>query len=174
MNLGVIVPGYVFSIALAVLLVRTADRRPALGLGLLGLVFLLAGLVNLGVALFDGRAYVDGFGPGAIGPYQGFIYGAFAAHVSVYVTVIALGQLGVAALLLLGRNDLIELGLYLAAFFLIGIAPLGVGSAFPSTVVMAAAPLLLLRQRFAESCLEVVRRRWKDGHPHDHGHAAAA
>jgi len=51
----------------------------------------------------------------------------------------------------------VRVGLIGAIAFLTAIAPLGIGSAFPATLVMAAAAVLLLRTRYHETLWAKLR-----------------
>jgi hypothetical protein len=83
---------------------------------------------------------VDGFGELAVlAAYRDFIHGPFRRHTAAIVLSITAGQLAVATLLASGPSPLRRLGVIGGIVFLLAIAPLGVGSAFPSTLLLAFA-----------------------------------
>ena len=87
------------------------------------------------------QAYVD-YGQSAAGLYQKFIYGIFSSYTSLIVSLIASGQIIVGIFLLMKRT-LFLLGIVGGIIFLVAISPLGIGSAFPSTLLMAISLVLL-------------------------------
>lgn len=91
---------------------------------------------------------------GALTPsdtYRAFIDGWFSRHVTQMVLSIAVGQVAIA--FLLARAESRRLGVLGASVFLLAIAPLGVGSAFPFSLT-AVASLLVMEWR-----LGALRRR---------------
>ncbi len=137
---------YIGSNVVALALVGLALYRPVWGRYALVLLFAAAGVLNAVLAIADPASYL-GFADLAVWPwYRAFIEGPFAAHAAWMVAAIALGQLVVAGLLMLAR-PWHTLGAAGAIVFLLAIAPLGLGSAFPSTVVMAAAVVLAVAGR---------------------------
>jgi hypothetical protein len=85
---------------------------------------------------------------GALTPsdtYRAFIEGWFSRHVTEIVLAIAVGQVAIA--FLLARRDRRRLGVLGASIFLLAIAPLGVGSAFPFSLT-AVASLVVMEWRF--------------------------
>jgi|Deesub1362B_J571_1020462.scaffolds.fasta_scaffold00006_289 hypothetical protein len=117
-------------------------KWPKVGKIAWAIVFLLAGGFNLWGALTNPERYIHGFGPTAIGFYQRFIYGPFSAHPSLFIGLIALGQLLVGLFLML-KKPFFSLGILGGIIFLLAISPLGVGSIFPSTLLMAGSLILL-------------------------------
>ncbi|MFP4529629.1 MAG: hypothetical protein ACLFQX_13870 [Candidatus Kapaibacterium sp.] len=108
------------------------------------LLFVGAGVFNIYTARTQPGQYVEGFGEHAVGPYQDFIYGSFAEHASMLVILIGLGQIAVSFLLAFPRKSLVA-GAIGGIVFLVAIAPLGIGSAFPSSLIMAAGLVILIR-----------------------------
>lgn len=134
-------------VALGVLLVCWRWRRA--GRALFFALFLWAAQLNLRLALVHPAAYLD-YARWAVGPYRRFILGPFARHTGSMVGAIALGQLGVAVLVAL-RGRAAQVGLLGAIVFLLAIAPLGRGSAFPFSITASLAAALLVRVRFDSS-----------------------
>ncbi len=108
-------------------------------------VFSWAAVTNAVIGLTNPAAYVDyaALTPSVV--YRDFILGWFSRHVPLMVLPIAVGQLTIAALLASRRPWHRQLGLAGALTFLLGIAPLGVGSGFPFSVTFGAALLVALR-----------------------------
>jgi hypothetical protein len=128
--------------ALAILLV--CRRWPRAGRGLFFALFLWASQVNLRFALTRPDVYLD-YARWAVEPYRRFILGSFASHTEQMVGAIALGQLAIAVLVAL-RGRALRLGLIGAIVFLLAIAPLGRGAAFPFSLIVSAAALLVMRR----------------------------
>lgn len=119
-----------------------------------GLLFFWAAGVNWWLAQTTPEVYLK-FADSAVLPlYREFILGFFARHTREIVTLIAAGQAFVGVLVFL-PGVWLRIGLSSAIFFLIAIAPFGIGSAFPSSLLMAGAALVLMRK----SERPVVRKR---------------
>ncbi len=145
-------------VALALLLVSGRWRR--VGRALFVALFLWAAQLNLRLALTNPGAYLD-YARWAAEPYRRFILGPFARHTTPLVAAIAGGQLAVAVLVAL-RGAAARLGLAGAVIFLLAIAPLGRGSAFPFSITASLAAGLLARRPFAATVagdLAGLRRR---------------
>lgn len=76
--------------------------------------------------------------------YRSFIHGFFSEYTQAIVLAITFGQLSVTALISC-NGDLLKLGVLGGVIFFIAIAPLGIGSAFPSTLLMAIALIAMRR-----------------------------
>lgn len=109
---------------------------------MLAALFAAAAVVNVVTVLRVPGAYVEGFAPWAVPVYRSFITGPFARYELAFVSTIAVGQALVAALLL-ARPSLARIGAAGAVGFLLAIAPLGLGSAFPAPLTMAAAVVVM-------------------------------
>ena len=125
-------------------------------------LFLWAAQTNMRIALSAPAAYLE-YARWAIPPYRRFILGPFARHTATIVAAIALGQLAI-ALFVTWRGRAVQLGLAGAIAFLLAIAPLGRGSAFPFSLIVSFAALLLMRPAFprplwAEIAARIRRRR---------------
>ena len=83
--------------------------------------------------------------------YKQFIEGWFGNHVLTVVGFIASTQALIAFSLLL-KGNVYKAGVIAGIIFLLSIAPLGVGSAFPCTVLLAVA-MMILYKHFNESIL---------------------
>lgn len=147
---------HLISIALSILLAVAAWKRPNLGRFSFATLFAWAAFVNLRTALATPEVYLEYAKLTESPTYRAIIEGPFARHVTAYVAAIAVGQAAIAAAFL-GRGALVKLGALGAIVFLVAIAPLGVGSAFPSTLVGAGAAAVLLRRRFDRTLLREIR-----------------
>ncbi|WP_375765132.1 DoxX family membrane protein [Archangium gephyra] len=156
--------GYFFSFILAAVLVVFCARWPhTLGRLLLGWIFLVAGAVNLTLALVNPLVYVEGFGPTAIPLYQEFIEGPFALNPSLFVMPIALGQVLCGLGVLFGQSTGVRWGAVGCLVFLVALTGLGVGCAFPANLAMAIGPALMLRHRFLHGPLHGLHRKHQPG-----------
>lgn len=136
----------VISNVLGLALLMVSLRWRTAGRSLLVALFLWAAQTNLRLALLDPSVYLQ-YARWAIGPYRRFILGTFAAHITSLVTLIALGQLAI-ALTLAARGRAVQLGLVGAIVFLLAIAPLGRGAAFPFSLTVSAAAAVLFSRPF--------------------------
>jgi hypothetical protein len=108
-------------------------------------IFVWAAWVNTVTAATEPWMYLayGGLTPSAW--YRDFIHGWFSTHIQELVLTIAVGQL-IMAILLSRDGDARRLGVASAAIFLLAIAPLGVGSGFPFSLI-AIASLLVMERR---------------------------
>lgn len=144
----------ILSNLVAVVLALSSYNFPRFMRFIWGLIFILAGIVNLITVYNEPGIYVDTFGPPAIECYQKVIYGPFSTRVAVYVTLIATAQIVVGGLIWSGRFWY-YLGLTGGILFMLAIAPLGVGSAFPATVIMAIGLMVMMRKKRKKSIFGV-------------------
>jgi hypothetical protein len=109
------------------------------------LVFGLACWINWQTAFKAPEAYLT-FGQVAIIPwYQQFIQGWFREHILLAVGFIATCQ-GLIAVAMLLSGWVYKAGLIGGIVFLLAVTPLGLGSAFPCTLILAIALMMLWRQ----------------------------
>ena len=130
---------------LALALIALALTRPRIARWIAGCGLIAASIANTLVIVANPQGYITGYGALVWPIYRGIIYGPFAAHPLLYVRLIAAGQFISGFLTLFGRRYR-RLGLLGELIFLLAIVPLGVGSAFPSTLLMAIAIAILIRQ----------------------------
>ena len=126
--------------ALAILLI--AWKRPIVAKWLFAIMFFGACVANTSLVLQDPDQYLNYDKYVLFGLYHSFINGFFAEHLQPIVLSIAGGQLLV-GLLLCGSGVIGRLGCLGAGVFLAAIIPLGVGSAFPFSLICIAALLLI-------------------------------
>jgi hypothetical protein len=126
-----------------------AIRSAAAGRVLLSALFVWAAGTNLRIALVSSADYVNFAQFAVLDVYRTFILGFFAQHAGVIIAAIALGQAAI-AFLLATNGWTRRLGYVGAIVFLLAIVPLGVGSGFPATILIAlAAAETLHADRFA-------------------------
>ena len=130
----------------------------AIALALLGLAFRRPNWVRwLSVAIFGWAAYTNWriavtrpldyqtFGElTTSGAYREFIRGWFRLHTAELLLPIAAGQLAIALMLIVNRRITRRLAVVGAVVFLLAIAPLGVGSAFPFSITYSIGLLVML------------------------------
>jgi len=139
---------YTITHVIAFLLIFICYKWPKIGKVAWGIIFIFAGIFNIYSAISNPQIYL-GFGQDAVGLYQKFINGVFSSYTSLIVSLIALGQILVGIFLFMKRM-LFLWGVLGGIIFLVAISPLGIGSAFPSTLLMSIS-LVLLYVRYKKS-----------------------
>ena len=139
----------------AIVLVQVAAKWPKLARGLFSVLFLGAGAWNLFASLTMPAFYVATYGPVATPPYAAFITGPFAANPARFVVPIAVGQLAI-GILATGTGTWVRVAMLGSMAFLLAIAPMGVGAAFPFSLFGIWAAYLLYRTPFDTSLFEDV------------------
>ena len=107
-------------------------------------VFLWAAWVNARTALQSPEVYLEYGRLTPVSIYKEFIAGAFSRHIPWFVLSVAASQFLIFIGLLL-KNIWTKLACLAGALFGLSIAPLGIGSAFPATILMAVSFLILAR-----------------------------
>lgn len=136
---------YVSANLIALAILALAYWRPAAARWVWVAIFLWAASVNTITVAREPWVYLA---YGALTPsalYREFIDGWFSAHIQPFILAIAAGQLTI-AILLSRSGDARWLGIVGASVFLLAIAPLGVGSGFPFSLI-AIASLLVMEWR---------------------------
>jgi hypothetical protein len=131
------------ALVLAVVLLAAARVWPRIGRVSYVALFAWACGVNWQTAIERPHVYLEYADLAVLDPYRDFIRGFFAAHILPIVGTIATCQGLIAAGLFAGGKPA-RLALVGASVFLVMIAPLGVGSGFPATVIMTAGCIRLL------------------------------
>jgi zinc transport system ATP-binding protein len=122
-----------------------AAKWPNVARFLFSLLLVGGGIWKLFALLTMPRFYVDTYGHPSTPPYAAFILGPFAANVALFVVLIAIGELAV-GILATGAGRALQLAMISVMVFLLAIAPMGVGSAFPFSVFGIAAAYLVFRK----------------------------
>jgi hypothetical protein len=139
----VLIP-FIVTNTLTLVMVFVCFKWPKTGKRAWGILFMLAAAFNAYTAGNNPQAYL-GYGDHAIGLYKNFINGIFASHTALFIYMIAFGQFLVGLFLLRGKK-LLKLGILGGIIFFIAITPLGLGSAFPSTLLMALSLIILYKR----------------------------
>jgi hypothetical protein len=126
------------------LTIAGALKRPMYARVFLAGFFLWASYINTSIAILSPQTYLTYGRLDALPFYRDFINGFFSHHITLFVCTIALGQFLVFFGLVLNKSWT-RLACVGGIIFGLAIAPLGVGSAFPSTVSMAIAFYILLK-----------------------------
>lgn len=137
---------YIFSNITAVGLLLLSICRPRTSKYIFAVIFLAAGVFNFFAVSSSPEIYVEGYGKTAVFSfYKEFIYGPFSRNTELFVRLIACGQMLV-GILLMSRKFFFKAGIAGGILFFIAIAPLGIGSAFPCTAIMALSLYFLIRK----------------------------
>jgi hypothetical protein len=126
------------STGLALALFIAAIRSAKAGRVLLSAAFIGAAGTNLRIALTTPTDYLNFAHFAVLDVYRWFILGFFAQHTAAIIGTIAIGQALIVFLLAMNGWPR-RLGYIGAIVFLLAIVPLGVGSGFPATILMALA-----------------------------------
>jgi hypothetical protein len=134
---------WIISQIVSIIILLLAFRRPVGARYTLMVLFFAAGLFNWYASLTTPEAYMM-YAETAIPLYRIFIEGWFSRNIGWVIPVIATGQLLIGTGLLIGHRwlALACLGIIL---FLLAIAPLGIGSAFPFSITVSIAAYLVFR-----------------------------
>jgi len=133
---------YTISNAIALTVLGLTWKVPTAGRIAFGVIFLLASIVNTYTVLTTPEAYHFYKDFAVLEIYRQFIGGWFATHAQAVVLPIAAGQLLIAAGMFLGGR-LTRPAIAGVVIFGLAIAPLGIGSAFPCTIILALAAIFL-------------------------------
>ena len=109
------------------------------------ILFAWASWTNWNISLHDPQKYLEYADLTWSNWYRDFINGWFAGHIQLAVGFIATCQ-GLIAVSMLLKGWIYKLGCAGAILFLVAILPLGVGSGFPCTGIMAFAIFILERK----------------------------
>ncbi|MCU0356733.1 MAG: hypothetical protein MUE95_04075 [Cyclobacteriaceae bacterium] len=134
---------YIASQIISVIILYVAFRNTRLARLLFALMFLYAGCYNMYIGFAKPDEY-QGFAELALPLYRDFINGWFSSYNYLLIPLIALGQLGIGLGMVL-QDQWVQLACIGAIIFLLSIAPLMVGSAFPFSLTVSFALLLILR-----------------------------
>ncbi len=146
---------HLVSLVVALLLAVAAWKRPNLGRALFVLLFAAASVVNTYTALTVPDQYLEYANLTESPAYRALILGPFARHLIEFVLAIACGQ-AMVALGLTMRGLFARVAAVGGIVFLVAIAPLGVGSAFPSSLLLAGGLVALLRRGLNESLFGIL------------------
>ena len=131
-------PNWAVSNLVGLLLLAISFYIPSFSRKAWGLLMILASVVNSYMMLTDPTCYIE-FGVLAVPPMQRFIYSRYYARPELIVLPIAFCQFLIGIELLFDEKSLRlrKIALGSAITFFIGLVFLGVGSAFPSSLLYA-------------------------------------
>lgn len=144
-NLQTYLIPYLISNAVALLILWAAWKEPFVARLLFTVLFGWASYINMKTAFTNPTDYLN-YASMAVGWYRDFINGWFAQHITLMVALIAVGQ-GFIAIGMMLNKPWVKLACIGAILFLMGIAPLGVGSAFPFSITASVAAWLIMRKQ---------------------------
>ena len=151
---------YIISNVVALLILGFSWKMRRIARLLLFFIFLLASWTNWNEAIVAPHFYLDYAGLTFSGFYRHFINGWFSTHITLAVGFIATCQ-ALIAFSMLCKGWIFKTGAVGAIIFLLAIAPLGVGSAFPCTVILAVSIWLLLRYKEVDYLwISHAKNRW--------------
>lgn len=136
---------YIISNIVFLLSIVAAIRKPIWTRIFFAGFFLWAALFNFTTAIRSPGIYLTYADLNALPVYSKFINGFFSEHITEIVCSIAAAQFLIALGLILNKAW-VKLACIGGIIFGLAIAPLGVGSGFPSTVSMAIAFFILLKK----------------------------
>lgn len=137
---------FVISNALAIWILWMSFRKAHVAKGILAILFLGSAAFNIYLSFTDPASYRS-FADTAISPlYRDFIHGVFSQHTTLIVSTIGVGQIFIGTSMLMeGLRH--KVGCIAGSLFGLAIAPLGVGSAFPSSLVLSICFIVLLLKK---------------------------
>ncbi len=135
---------WLLSNSIAILFLVAAIRKPKLARLLFALLFAWACWLNYTTAHYNPEEYLNYATLTPFGLYHDLIKGWFKAHIVSMVTIISLGQ-GLIAIGMLLKGWVVRLSGLGAIVFFLAIAPLGIGSGFPATILSAVAIYFILK-----------------------------
>jgi len=137
---------YIISNTIAVAMLLMAWKNVRLARLFFFLIFTWASWTNWKTALYSPETYLGEADLTFFNFYKEFILGWFRQHITDAVKFIATCQALIAVSMLL-KGWWLKAGGIGAILFLLAIAPFGVGSAFPCTVILAVAMYLVVKVR---------------------------
>lgn len=147
---------YVVTNVAALVQVVGSYRWPTVTRAVFFLIFGLAAIVNTRTVLDSPWVY-QSYADYAIPLYSRFILGPFEPISQPMVLTIALGQALIAVSMFM-KGGRFRAGCWGGIIFCIAIAPLGLGAAFPATLLMAFALYRLMNHEDHETVGDVISR----------------
>jgi len=133
---------YLISQAASLIILIAAWKRTRWARWLFSTLFFWASATNMYIGLTDPDSYLDN-ARFAIPLYQDFINGWFSHYNHIIIPLIAIGQFFIAAGMLL-HGWWVKLACIGSIIFLLSISPLMIGSAFPFSITVSIAAVLIL------------------------------
>lgn len=135
---------YIVTNGISVIFLFLCWRNPRVGRLLFFILFLMASCLNLYTATQRPEVYQYFAELTWLNAYRQLILGWLNENAGWFVTVIAVCQMFIAISMWL-KGPALKTGAFGAMFFFISIVPLGFGSAFPGTLIMAFAMLFIFK-----------------------------
>lgn len=135
---------YIISQIVAIVMLFVAVKSTRWGRILFAALFLWAACINMYLGITNPKSYL-GNAAFALPFYRDFINGWFSHYNHIMIPVIAVGQLLIAAGMLL-KGWWVKWACIGVILFLLSIAPLMVASAFPFSLIVSAAAVIILRK----------------------------
>ena len=135
----------IISNAIALFLLFAAWKWPRVSRFSFFLLFAWASWMNAYTSQQSPQSYLEYGELSFVGWYRDFIYGWFSRNIENAVGFVAICQAFISVSMLL-KGWIFRLGSIGAIIFFLAILPLGVGSGFPCTAIMATAMFILLRK----------------------------
>jgi len=136
---------YTISQIVSIIILIVAWKRSKAARILFAMLFFWASGTNMYLGIVTPDVYLD-YGEMAIPLYRNFINGWFSRNVSLLISIIAAGQFLIAIVMLL-KGWIVKLACIGIIIFLLAIAPLMVGSAFPFSITVSIAAYLIFRKK---------------------------
>ena len=133
---------YLISQAASLVILIAAFRRTRWARWLFAVLFLWASATNMYIGLTDPDSYLDN-ARFAIPLYQDFINGWFSHYNHIIIPLIAIGQFFISIGMAL-KGWWVKLACIGSITFLLSIAPLMIGAAFPFSITVSIAAWLIL------------------------------
>lgn len=135
---------YIISNSIALLMLWAAWKQPRVARLLFFFLFAWAGCTNWITALRHPQFYLEYADVTFLNVYKKFIRGWFSRHTTEMVGFIA-GCQAMIALSMLLKGRALKAGGIASIVFPLAIAPLGIGSAFPFSIIASLALYLILK-----------------------------
>ena len=152
----------IFSVTVSLILLLLTFIWPSVGRFLLVLLFLWASYINAETAITNPQDYLNYSSLVWFDLYRDFIDGYFSRNITLIIVLIAFFQL-IIAILFATKGKPVKWSGWAIIAFLLAVAPLGVGSGFPSTLIMALAVFIIIRKPVDRSLWEMVFRKKFNG-----------
>jgi len=133
---------YLISQFVSIIILIAAWKRTRWARWLFAVLFLWASATNMYIGLTNPDSYLDN-ARFAIPLYQDFINGWFSHYNHIIIPLIAAGQFFISAGILL-HGWWVKLACIGSIIFLLSISPLMIGSAFPFSITVSIAAVLIL------------------------------
>ena len=135
---------YIVSNFVGLFILWMAWKSPKVARFIFFLLFTWASYINYTMAHNSPMEYLN-YSSLSVKWYSDFINGWFAQNVTLMVSLIAVGQ-GLIALGMILKGWWVKLACTGTIIFLLAIAPLGVGAAFPFSIIVSLAAFFILKR----------------------------